>query len=167
MDHYTNHPEERWERASLIKIPPLPLPRSPDAVPSNNPGFRLMTFPSAPQTPNVLASFHPTTNTQNTPLHFLRPNTSRPFNLVSASPMHGSAGSAGLPGSLQNAAGINVNPGAASQGPQPVFTVFVADLASQTTNWDLMAVFRNPVLGLRQDKCELVLNMILSFSDFV
>ena len=155
MDHkHTMDPEERWERASPIKTPPLPLARSPDAVQPNNPGCRLMTFPSVPQTPNVIASSHPATNTQDTPLHFFRPNASGPFNPVSASPMHGSAGSVGLPGSLQNATGINVNPGAASQGPQPEFSIYVADLAPQTTDLDLMAVFRNPVLGLRQDKCE-------------
>ena len=151
-----------WDRASnsngmqngavTIKIPPP----SSDAVPQpNNPGYCLITFPSAAQAANVLASLHSGTNNKD-PAPLLMPNSSRPFNLQWASSMNASAGTAAFPGCVQNAAGINgmlINPGSANPGPQREFSIFVGDLAPQTSNSDLVAVFRNPVLGLRNDRC--------------
>ena len=43
-----------------------------------------------------------------------------------------------------------------SSAPQPAFpkeySIFVGDLAPEASNSDLVAVFRNPVLGLRNDR---------------
>ena len=36
--------------------------------------------------------------------------------------------------------------------PQKEYSIFVGDLAPETSNSDLVAVFRNPVLGLRNDR---------------
>lgn len=39
-----------------------------------------------------------------------------------------------------------------SQQYQKEYSIFVGDLAPETSNSDLVAVFRNPVLGLRNDR---------------
>jgi len=50
---------------------------------------------------------------------------------------------------------MSVNPGTANQGPQPSpeFSIHIGDLSPETTSWDLVAVFKNPALGLRKDRC--------------
>ncbi|KAF8605537.1 hypothetical protein BDV93DRAFT_439027 [Ceratobasidium sp. AG-I] len=42
--------------------------------------------------------------------------------------------------------------GANAANKQLEFSIFVGDLAPETTNADLVAVFRNPLLGLRSDR---------------
>jgi hypothetical protein len=42
--------------------------------------------------------------------------------------------------------------GGANASKQLEFSIFVGDLAPETTNADLVAVFRNPLLGLRSDR---------------
>lgn len=42
--------------------------------------------------------------------------------------------------------------GNSNAGKQLEFSIFVGDLAPETTNADLVAVFRNPLLGLRSDR---------------
>jgi hypothetical protein len=139
-----------------IKIPPPP----PDAIPTpNNPGYCLITFPSAAQAASVLASLHSGNNKDSASAPLLMPNSSRPFNLEWANPSHFPPASTGavVGGSTQNASifnGTTVQPGSAipSQVAQREFSIFVGDLASETSNSDLVAVFRNPVLGLRNDR---------------
>lgn len=143
-----------------VKIPPPP----PDAVPQpNNPGYCLLTFPSAAHAANVLASLHSINSKNPAASPLLMPNSSRPFNLQlanlsqlpAANPAaafvgqpQGGGGANGIPGSSQSS-GV-----AGNVGPQREFSIFVGDLAPETSNSDLVAVFRNPVLGLRNDRCE-------------
>ncbi|KAJ7880703.1 hypothetical protein B0H13DRAFT_1630297, partial [Mycena leptocephala] len=54
--------------------------------------------------------------------------------------------------------------GAGGGGPPPYpkeYSIFVADLAPETSNSDLVAVFRNPILGLPNDR---VLKLIRPFA---
>ncbi|KAJ7681933.1 hypothetical protein DFH06DRAFT_284411 [Mycena polygramma] len=56
----------------------------------------------------------------------------------------------GMPG-----VGVGGGGGVGSQGPPQYpkeYSIFVGDLAPETSNSDLVAVFRNPVLGLRNDR---------------
>ncbi|KAF8524574.1 hypothetical protein BU17DRAFT_13787, partial [Hysterangium stoloniferum] len=115
-----------WERLStnngtqdtsiIIKIPPSP----PDVIPQpNNPGYCLLTFPTAAQAASVLASLHSVNSKDPAGAPLLMPNSSHPFNLQWANPSQ-------------------VN--AASQGPQREYSIFVGDLAPETSNSDLVAV---------------------------
>ncbi|KAJ7871811.1 hypothetical protein B0H14DRAFT_201810 [Mycena olivaceomarginata] len=47
--------------------------------------------------------------------------------------------------------GVGVGAGGAAAYPKE-YSIFVGDLAPETSNSDLVAVFRNPVLGLRNDR---------------
>ncbi|KAF8592237.1 hypothetical protein K439DRAFT_1379327 [Ramaria rubella] len=154
-----------WDRSSItgnaqnspvsIKIPPPPL----DAIPQpNNPGYCLITFPNAAQAANVLASLH-SVNQDSATAPLLMPNSSRPFNLqwANSSQLPQLNPGAAFGGSIQNSAMFNgftihSRSPANSQGPQREFSIFVGDLAPETSNSDLVAVFRNPVLGLRNDR---------------
>ena len=169
MDHeYTSQVVRLmgWDRTSTasgtqtsavtIKIPPPP----PDAVPQpNNPGYCLITFPSAAQAASVLASLHSGNSKDPSSAPILMPNSSRPFNLQWANSSQFPQVSAGsvFGGSAHNASvfnGLTVHGRSANsaQGPQREFSIFVGDLAPETSNSDLVAVFRNPVLGLRNDR---------------
>ncbi|KAF8510973.1 hypothetical protein JB92DRAFT_408273 [Gautieria morchelliformis] len=139
-----------------IQIPPPP----PDAMPQpNNAGCCLLTFPSAAHAASVLASLHSGNNKDPASAPVLMPNSSRPFNLEWASPSHFPPAStwAVFGGSSQNApifSGAAIQPGSAipSQGPEREFSIFVGDLATETSNSDLVAIFKNPTLGLQNDR---------------
>lgn len=155
-----------WDRSSMasnsqnstvtIKIPPPPS----DTVPQpNNPGYCLITFPSAAQAANVLASLNSRNTKGLASAPLLMPNSLRPFNLQWANPSQFPTASTGtvFGGSPQNAAvfnGLTAHPGSPTNTPgqQREFSIFVGDLAPETSNSDLVAVFRNPVLGLRNDR---------------
>ena len=152
-----------WDRSSAannntvtIKIPPPPN----DTVPQpNNPGYCLITFPSAAQAASVLASLNSGNTKDPASAPLLMPNSLRPFNLQWANPSQFPTASTGavFGGSSQNTAGFNgltVHPGSVNNTPgqQREFSIFVGDLAPETSNSDLVAVFRNPVLGLRNDR---------------
>ena len=160
-----------WDRASnsnamqndavTVKIPPPP----PEAIPHpNNPGYCLITFPSAAQAASVLASLHSAKNNKDPPL--LMPNSSRPFNLQWASSMPSEG--AAFPGNDPGSNGLLISPAvvAANQTSQREYSIFVGDLAPQTSNTDLVAVFKNPLLGLRNDRYLHALNMMVLSSDF-
>jgi hypothetical protein len=143
--------------AVTIKIPPPP----PGAMPQpNNPGYCLITFPSASQAATVLASLNNGNTKDPASAPLLMPNSSRPFNLQWANASQFPPASAGgaFGGSVHNTSvfnGLAVHTGptaATTQGPQREFSIFVGDLAPETSNSDLVAVFRNPVLGLRNDR---------------
>ncbi|KAF8487718.1 hypothetical protein JB92DRAFT_2836555 [Gautieria morchelliformis] len=139
-----------------IQIPPPP----PDARPQpNNAGYCLLTFPSAAHAASVLASLHSGNNKDHASAPVLMPNSSRPFNLEWASPSHFPRAStwAVFGGSSQNApifsgAAIQPESGIPNQGPEREFSIFVGDLATETSNSDLVAIFKNPTLGLRNDR---------------
>ena len=140
--------------AFTIKIPPPP----PDTMPQpNNPGYCLITFPSAAHAAGVLASLDAVNSKNSAPV--LMPNSSRPFNLqwANTSQFPQTSARPAFGGSVHNPVfnGLTVQSGpsaSTTQGPQREFSIFVGDLAPETSNSDLVAVFRNPVLGLRNDR---------------
>lgn len=138
-----------------VKIPP---PTS-DTIPQhNNPGYCLITFPSAAHAASVLASLNALGNKDTSGAPLLMPNSSKPFNLQWASPAQLSQAFP-LPFSnttsnpLLTSLSLSNTASSSSQGQQQKeYSIFVGDLAPETSNSDLVAVFRNPVLGLRNDR---------------
>ncbi len=136
-----------WDAASnngdgvTVKIP---QPQDGAGFPNhvNNPGYCLLTFPNYQQAANVLAKLRD--GTAKTPT---MPNSSRPFNLNWASVV----APASVP-QVQNTTTTDIPP---QPKPQPLvkeYSIFVGDLAPEASNSDLLAVFRNPILGLRSDR---------------
>ncbi|KAG6857001.1 hypothetical protein H0H87_011095 [Tephrocybe sp. NHM501043] len=118
----------------------IPHP-SPDPVTgqqANNPGFCYLTFATPAQASQVLAQINRVGNN-----HITMPNSSRPFvvNWASNAPP--------MPTAFTQSVGSATN--ALQQFPKE-YSIFVGDLAPETSNSDLVAVFRNPVLGLRNDR---------------
>lgn len=120
---------------------PRPAPDPVTGQQANNPGFCFLTFPAAAQAASVLAQINGTGNNLVT-----MPNSSRPFVLNWASTAQAL--------SPQSTAFTNgaANATNASQQYPKEYSIFVGDLAPETSNSDLVAVFRNPVLGLRNDR---------------
>lgn len=116
---------------------------SPDATaqPTNNSGYCYLTFPSPAAAASVLNQVNNGGNAQPTTM----PNSNKPFVLNWAS----SVPSGPTPPSFLPT-GVLV-PTAQQQYPKE-YSIFVGDLAPETSNSDLVAVFRNPVLGLRNDR---------------
>lgn len=129
-----------WDPVS-VKIPHAPA----DPVTgqqANNPGYCFLTFPSPSHAAAVLSQVHNPSNSGQP----IMPNSTKPFVLNwASSPSPALAGQAYLTptNNAQNATG--------NQG-QKEYSIFVGDLAPETSNSDLVAVFRNPVLGLRNDR---------------
>ncbi|KDR84287.1 hypothetical protein GALMADRAFT_56583 [Galerina marginata CBS 339.88] len=130
-----------WDPVS-IKVP-HPVPDPTTGQQANNPGYCFLTFPSPAHAASVLAHISKGPNGGPLPM----PNSTKPFvmnwasSVTSPSPM-----TSAFP---------------ATSGSQPVpptqqypkeYSIFVGDLAPETSNSDLVAVFRNPVLGLRNDR---------------
>ncbi|KAG5648700.1 hypothetical protein DXG03_000047 [Asterophora parasitica] len=127
-----------WDSV-IIKVP-HPAPDPVTGQQANNPGFCYLTFPTATQAASVLAQINGGGN--NAPVTM--PNSSKPFVLNWASAVQASS-------PINAASSQNVNGGASQQYPKE-YSIFVGDLAPETSNSDLVAVFRNPVLGLRNDR---------------
>ncbi|KIK64784.1 hypothetical protein GYMLUDRAFT_71188 [Collybiopsis luxurians FD-317 M1] len=125
-----------WDPIS-IKIP-RPTSDSATSQLANNAGYCLLTFPSQAHAATVLAGL-----SGNPPITM--PNSTKPFtmNWAQVVPAATSAQSASFAPS--------VTPTASQPYPKE-FSIFVGDLAPETSNSDLVAVFRNPVLGLRNDR---------------
>lgn len=127
-----------WDPIS-VKVP-RPAPDPITGQQANNPGYCFLTFPSQAQAASVLSHV----NNSNAPL--IMPNSSKPFSLNWAS----SVPSAPLP---PNMAGQTISiPGVQNPQYPKEYSIFVGDLAPEVSNSDLVAVFRNPVLGLRNDR---------------
>lgn len=124
----------RWEPLS-IKVP-HPPPDSLTGQQANNPGYCFLTFPTPAHAASVLAQIN--NNGSGTPITM--PNSSKPFLLNWAS-------STPIPPSL-SPSGFSTQP----QQHAKEYSIFVGDLAPEASNSDLVAVFRNPVLGLRSDR---------------
>jgi len=133
-----------WDPVN-VKVP-HPAPDPATGQQPNNPGYCFLTFPTPAQAASVLAQINnggPGGKGTPTPM----PNSSKPFvvnwasSVGSSSPM-----SAGFP-----APAATQSPAASQQFPKE-YSIFVGDLAPETSNSDLVAVFRNPVLGLRNDR---------------
>ncbi|KIJ69923.1 hypothetical protein HYDPIDRAFT_77546 [Hydnomerulius pinastri MD-312] len=107
---------------------------------ANNPGYCFLTFPS----PSIAASVLNQVNNNSGAHTLTMPNSTKPFVLNWAS---------SIPSAMVSAfptAGVVVS--AAQQQYPKEYSIFVGDLAPETSNSDLVAVFRNPVLGLRNDR---------------
>ena len=132
-----------WSPVS-IKVPNVAT--DPSAQQANNPGYCFLTFPS----PSIAASALNQVNGgggsgSGSPQSVQMPNSNRPFlmNLASS-----------IPCSLMTSA-FSTTSGTVSipqQQYQKEYSIFVGDLAPETSNSDLVAVFRNPLLGLRNDR---------------
>ena len=134
----------RWEPLS-IKVP-HPPPDSLTGQQANNPGYCFLTFPTPAHAASVLAQIN--NNGSGTPITM--PNSNKPFLLNWAS-------STPIPPSFSP-------PGFSTQSQQHAkeYSIFVGDLAPEASNSDLVAVFRNPVLGLRSDRQPKIINPFLS-----
>ena len=124
-----------WDPVN-VKVP-HPAPDPITGQQANNPGYCFLTFPTPTHAASVLAQIN--NSNPNNPITM--PNSTKPFLLNWAS-------STPIPPSLSP-------PGVAAQQQQQYpkeYSIFVGDLAPEASNSDLVAVFRNPVLGLRNDR---------------
>ncbi|KAG0709912.1 hypothetical protein DFH29DRAFT_21165 [Suillus ampliporus] len=128
-----------WDPVT-VKVPNAG-PDATTAQPTNNSGYCYLTFPSPAIASSVLNQVNSSGNAQPVTM----PNSNKPFVLNWAS----SAPSGPIAPSFPTA-GVIV-PTAQPQFPKE-YSIFVGDLAPETSNSDLVAVFRNPVLGLRNDR---------------
>lgn len=131
-----------WDSVN-VKVPHPPADPTTGQQP-NNPGYCFLTFPTFAHAASVLAQMN---SGNSTPLTM--PNSNKPFVLNWAS----SVQSAVLPPSFPPISAITPQPQPQPQQQYPKeYSIFVGDLAPETSNSDLVAVFRNPVLGLRNDR---------------
>ncbi|KAH9854977.1 hypothetical protein C2E23DRAFT_725296 [Lenzites betulinus] len=122
-----------------IKVP-RPAPDPITGQQANNPGYCFLTFPTQAHASSVLAQVGNT----NTPL--IMPNSAKQFSLNWAASVPSAPLPSSIPGQTISIPGVQ-NP----QYPKE-YSIFVGDLAPEVSNSDLVAVFRNPVLGLRNDR---------------
>lgn len=127
-----------WEPIQ-IKVP-QPPPDPATGQQANNPGYCFLTFSTPAQASTVLAQV----NNSGKGGTMTMPNSSKPF-VLSWAPAVTPSISTPVPPAM-TAYSNN------SQQYQKEYSIFVGDLAPETSNSDLVAVFRNPVLGLRNDR---------------
>ncbi|KAI5824318.1 hypothetical protein K523DRAFT_285206, partial [Schizophyllum commune Tattone D] len=126
-----------WDPVN-IKVP-HPQPDPATGQQANNPGYCFLTFPTPAHAASVLAQV----NNNGTGGPVTMPNSSKAFVMNWA---------AGMPATSPVGNSFSaVNAGVQNQYPKE-YSIFVGDLAPETSNSDLVAVFRNPVLGLRNDR---------------
>ncbi|THG97482.1 hypothetical protein EW026_g4522 [Hermanssonia centrifuga] len=130
-----------WDPVS-IKVP-RPAPDPITGRQANNPGYCFLTFPSQVHAASVLQQINSTSGTPNA---LTMPNSSKPFTLNWASSVPTAPLSVPFNGPT-----ISI-PGAQNPQYPKEYSIFVGDLAPEVSNSDLVAVFRNPVLGLRNDR---------------
>ena len=128
-----------WESVN-IKVP-HPAPDASTGQQANNPGYCFLTFPSPAQAASVLAQISNSGKGASASM----PNSAKPFVMNWAS-------SVAPPASPMSSAYSTTSGTQASQQYPKEYSIFVGDLAPETSNSDLVAVFRNPVLGLRNDR---------------
>ncbi|KAI0686497.1 hypothetical protein BC835DRAFT_453728 [Cytidiella melzeri] len=128
-----------WDPVN-IKVP-RPNPDPMTGRQANNPGYCFLTFPSNMHAASVLSQV----NTSGTNAVTM-PNSSKPFTMNWAS----SVPTAPIPVPFSGPT-ISI-PGAQNPQYPKEYSIFVGDLAPEVSNSDLVAVFRNPVLGLRNDR---------------
>ncbi|KAI6013182.1 hypothetical protein BKA83DRAFT_2482419 [Pisolithus microcarpus] len=108
---------------------------------ANNPGYCFLAFSS----PACAASALSQVNGGGSEKPALMPNSNKPFLMNWVSSVPGALMAAPLQSS-------SVTPPGPQQQYQKEYSIFVGDLAPETSNSDLVAVFRNPLLGLRNDR---------------
>jgi len=136
-----------WDPVSIRVPQPPPDPLSGQQA--NNPGYCFLTFATPSQAANVLTQIGGLGRAS----ALTMPNSSKPFvmNWASAVP---SALAPPVP-AASTVTPPAVSPSSQQASPaqyQKEYSIFVGDLAPETSNSDLVAVFRNPVLGLRNDR---------------
>lgn len=131
-----------WDPVS-IKVPP-PSQDQSNGQPANNPGYCFLTFPTPAHAAAVLAQVNGSSTSANG-ASLTMPNSTKPF-------VMNLAGNFQAPSQLSTTYPAIVQPVSQSQQYQKEYSIFVGDLAPETSNSDLVAVFRNPVLGLRADR---------------
>jgi len=132
-----------WDPVS-IKVP-HPAPDTSTGQQGNNPGYCFLTFPSPAHAASVLAQISNSGHSgKGAPASM--PNSAKPFVMNWASSVAPAS-----PVSTPFAATNGAQAAGAQQYPKE-YSIFVGDLAPETSNSDLVAVFRNPVLGLRNDR---------------
>ena len=129
-----------WDPVS-VKVP-HPAPDPITGQQANNPGYCFLTFGTPAHAASVLAQISNSGN--GNPITM--PNSAKPFvlNWASAVPSISPVVTSFPPGT-------GPATGPLQQYPKE-YSIFVGDLAPETSNSDLVAVFRNPVLGLRNDR---------------
>lgn len=133
-----------WDPVN-IKVP-HPAPDPATGQQANNPGYCFLTFPTPAHAASVLAQVN--SGPKSSPVTM--PNSSKPFVLNWASSVNSASSSSPMPAAFVSSNGMYA-PSAQQQYPKE-YSIFVGDLAPETSNSDLVAVFRNPVLGLRNDR---------------
>lgn len=129
-----------WDPVN-IKVP-RPAPDPITGQQANNPGYCFLTFPSQAHAASVLSQAN-----NGSGASLIMPNSSKPFSLNWAPSVPPSTPvAATLPNQV-----ISI-PGAQNPQYPKEYSIFVGDLAPEVSNSDLVAVFRNPVLGLRNDR---------------
>ncbi|KZV75356.1 RNA-binding domain-containing protein [Peniophora sp. CONT] len=154
----------RWEPIQ-IKVP-RPAPDPATGTQANNPGYLFLTFATPQQAAAVLQQI----NSPPDGKQVMMPNSNKPFilNWASSTPItptvsppaqstpittnaNGNGNSSGTAGNKEGN-GSDKNGSGGQQSFPKEYSIFVGDLAPEASNSDLVAVFRNPVLGLRNDR---------------
>ncbi|KAF9643207.1 hypothetical protein BDM02DRAFT_3227300 [Thelephora ganbajun] len=132
---------KNWDPVT-IKVP-RPPPDPVTGQQANNPSYCFLTFSSQAQAASVLGEI------TNSPAPIIMPNSSKPFVFNWASSVPASPPTLSLPMTMQTQQSTH-------QPLLPNFTkecsIFAGDLAPEVSNSDLVAVFLNPVLGLRSNQ---------------
>jgi hypothetical protein len=130
-----------WDPVT-IKVP-RPPPDHVTGQQPNNPGYCFLTFSSQAQAASVLGEI------TNSPAPVIMPNSTKPFvfNWASSVPASPPTTSLSMTTPTQQPTHQQQPPNFTKE-----YSIFVGDLAPEVSNSDLVAVFRNPVLGLRNDR---------------
>ena len=131
-----------WDPIS-IKVPKLPVDPTNDPQP-NNKGYCYLTFSNSAKAGAALSQI------MHSPNPTTMPNSSKPFSLTWTTSVPVTPPPAPAPAPAY----VPPNPYPSQQSHQftKEYSIFVGDLAPEVSNSDLVAVFRNPVLGLRNDR---------------
>ena len=131
-----------WDNVAVkIPQPHATDPAARHAV--NNPGYCFLTFQSPAHAAAVLAQLAPGGGGGGVP-PIIMPNSTRPFSV------HWATAGQIPPAYFDNA--VVHDPSSLPPLQPEEYSIFVGDLAPDVSNADLMAVFRDPTLGLRSDR---------------
>ena len=130
-----------WDPIS-IKVP-KPTTGPANGPQANNQGYCYLTFSNTAKAAAALSQV------VHSPNPTIMPNSTKPFSLSWAASVPVTP-----PAPAPAPAYVPPNPYPAHQPHQftKEYSIFVGDLAPEVSNSDLVAVFRNPVLGLRNDR---------------
>lgn len=155
-----------WDQVNVTI--PQPSLESAQSQQANNPGYCFLTFPSPQHAAAVLAQMNNAAISSGS--QPILPNSNKPFVLNWATSPTTSPSTQNFPiqpqALPQNISNLpppapsqevqsplsDTTPNQVHNQNQKEYSIFVGDLAPETSNSDLVAVFRNPVLGLRNDR---------------